>query len=88
MQKEVQMPGEFTDHTEVEFHFKKLEEELGEHETYDGIGNFVKYFIKVSMQYQGGSYLSGNTCEKLHEITVKNHYAARHARKKLEEIKI
>jgi hypothetical protein len=81
------MPGEFIDNTEVEFHFKKLEEELGEHETYDGIGNFVKYFIKVSMQYQGGSILTGNTVEKLHEITVKNHYAARHARKKLEEIK-
>jgi hypothetical protein len=31
--------------------------------------------------------LAGNTVEKLHEITVKNHYAARHARKKLEEIK-
>ena len=39
------------------------------------------------MQYQGGSILTGNTVEKLHEITVKNHYAARHARKKLEEIK-
>ena len=45
------MPGEFADNFEVEFHFKKLDEELSEHETYDGIGNFVKYFIKVHMDY-------------------------------------
>ena len=81
------MPGEFSDNFEVEFHFKKLDEELSEHETYDGIGNFVKYFIKVHMDYQGGSILSGNVLEYLHEIKVKNHYAARHARKKMEEIK-
>ena len=87
IQKEVAIPGNFVDNAEIEFHFKKLDEELSEHETYNGIGNFVKYFIKVHMQYQGGSIVSGNTLEKLHEIKVKNHYNERAAKPKLEEIK-
>lgn len=87
IQKEVAIPGDFVDHAEIEFHFKKLDEELSEHETYNGVGNFIKYFIKVHMDYQGGSIVSGNVLEKLHEIKVKNHYNERAAKKKLEEIK-
>ena len=75
------------DFKEIEFSFKKLEEELSEHETYDGIDNFVKYFIKVHMVYQGGSLLAGNNLEKLHEIKVKNYYAKQHAKRLLEEQK-
>jgi len=39
------------------------------------------------MTYQGGSIVSGNELEKLHEIIVKNHYALRNMKKKMEEIK-
>lgn len=39
------------------------------------------------MTYQGGSIVSGNELEKLHEIVVKNHYAVKNMRDKMEEIK-
>lgn len=39
------------------------------------------------MQYSGGSIVSGNVLEKLHEIKVKNHYNERAQKKRLEEIK-
>ena len=47
IQKEVEMAGSFQDFKEIEFNFLKLESELSEHETYNGIDNFIKYFIKV-----------------------------------------
>lgn len=72
IQKEIEYAGEFSDFKEIEFEFKKLDEELSQHETYNGVDNFVKYFIKVSMNYSGGSLLAGSELEKLHEITVKN----------------
>ena len=87
IQKEIEYAGEFSDFKEVEFEFKKLDEELSQQETYNGVDNFVKYFIKVSMSYQGGSLLAGSELEKLHEITVKNQYALRHAQKRFEELK-
>ena len=54
------MPGEFTDEKVIDFCFKNLDEELRDHETYNGIGNFVKYFVRVDMKYDGGSMISGN----------------------------
>ena len=51
IQKQVEYSGNFTNYHEVEFNFANLDEELREHESYDGIGNFVKYFIKVQMNY-------------------------------------
>lgn len=87
IQKEVECAGEFNDYKELEFNFKKLDEELSEHETYNGVDNFIKYFIKVHMIYQGGSLVTGNNLEKLHEIVVKNHHASRNAKKKAEEMK-
>jgi len=75
IQKVVENAGEFTDFFEVDFTFLKLDEELKEHETYNGIDNFIKYFIKVSMNYEGGSLVAGRELEKLHEIVVKNRYA-------------
>ena len=85
IQKEVECSGEFNDFKSVEFCFKNLDDELSEHETYNGIDNFVKYFLKVSMTYQGGSMFAGNTLEKLHEIEVKNNYTELLAKKRLEE---
>ena len=69
----------------MEFCFKNLDDELSEHETYNGIDNFVKYFLKVSMTYQGGSMYAGNTLEKLHVIEVKNYYGEILAKKRLDE---
>ena len=77
--------SDFTNFKELEFRFKNLDEELNDHETYNGIDNFIKYFIKVHMTYQGGSIVSGNTLEKLFEFEVKNYYSHRAAKKKLEE---
>ena len=74
IQKQIEYSNSFTDFKEVEFNFKNLAEELRDHETYDGIDNFVKYFIKVQMNYQGGSMITGNDLEKLHEFTVRNYY--------------
>jgi hypothetical protein len=51
IQKEVDFPGEFSDSKTVTFCFKNLMEELRDHETYDGIDNFVKYFIRINMNY-------------------------------------
>ena len=85
IQKEVECSSEFTNFKELEFRFKNLDEELNDHETYNGIDNFIKYFIKVHMTYQGGSIVSGNTLEKLFEFEVKNYYSHRAAKKKLEE---
>lgn len=73
MQKQVEYAGNFTNYHEVEFDFKKLDEELREHESYDGVNNYVKYFIKVQMNYQGGSMIAGNDLEVLHEFTVRNY---------------
>jgi hypothetical protein len=87
IQKEAEKPGEFQDFKEIEFEFLKLEDELKEHESYDGIDNFIKYFIKINMTYQGGSLVAGKELERLHEIKVKNHYALRGLRKRVEEIK-
>lgn len=87
IQKVAELPGEFQDFKEIEFEFLKLEDELKEHESYDGIDNFIKYFIKVNMTYQGGSLVAGSDLEKLFEIKVKNHYALRGMRKRMEEIK-
>ena len=39
------------------------------------------------MNYQGGSIVAGNELEKIHEITVKNNYALRGMKKRMEEIK-
>ena len=61
---------------------------MNAHETYNGIDNFIKYFIKVHMTYQGGSILSGNNLEQLFEFEVKNYYSHNAAKKKLEETKI
>lgn len=47
IQKQVEYSGNFSDEKEVEFAFKNLDEELRDHESYDGIDSFVKYFIKV-----------------------------------------
>ena len=87
IQKEVECSGEFTNLCELEFKFKNLDEELSEHESYNGIDNFTKYFIKVHMKYQGGSMISGNNLERLQEFEVKNYYRTKLARKKLEEKK-
>lgn len=87
IQKEVESATSFQDYKEVAFEFLKLEDELKEHETYNGVDNFIKYFIKVEMTYQGGSLVAGNQLTKLHEITVKNQYALRNIRKRMEEIK-
>ena len=72
IQKEVEQAGNFQDFKEIEFNFLKLESELSEHESYSGIDNYIKYFVKVQMNYQGGSIVSGNELIKLQEITVKN----------------
>ena len=74
IQKQVEYSGSFSDKHEVSFEFKNLEDELREQETYDGIDNFVRYFIKVQMNYQGGSIISGSDLEVLREFTVKNYY--------------
>lgn len=87
IQKEIEYSSEFSDFKECEFHFKALDEELRDHETYNGIDNYIKYFIKVQMTYEGGSLLAGSTLEKLHEIVVKNHYALNAEKQRLEEIK-
>lgn len=87
IQKEIECSSDFTNFKELEFRFKNLDEELNDHETYNGIDNFVKYFIKVHMTYQGGSIVSGNTLEKLFEFEVKNYYTHRAAKKKQEEQK-
>lgn len=47
IQKQIEYSGEFNDSKEVEFSFKNLDQEFSDHETYDGIDNFVKYFIKI-----------------------------------------
>lgn len=60
---------------------------MSEHETYNGIDNFIKYFIKVSMTYKGGSMFAGDTLEKLHEVEVKNSYVFRQAKKRQDEQK-
>jgi len=88
IQKEVECANDFTNYKELDFRFKNLEEELNAHETYNGIDNFIKYFIKVHMTYQGGSILSGNNLEQLFEFEVKNYYSHNAAKKKLEETKI
>ena len=75
--KEIQCNGDFIDFLEVPFHFKNLDEELGEYESYDGIDNFVKYFVKVQMNYQGGSVIAGNDLEKLFEFKVAGHHVKR-----------
>lgn len=72
---------------EIEFNFKNLEEELRDHETYNGIDNFIKYFLKIQMTYTGGSMIAGNNLEVLHEVIVKNNYSLMHAKKKREEQK-
>lgn len=69
------MPGEFSGSKEVSFHFKNLEEELRDHETYDGVDNLVKYFIRVNMNYKGGSMIAGNELVVLKEFTVRNYHA-------------
>ena len=74
--------SEFTNFKELEFRFKNLDEELNDHETYNGIDNFIKYFIKVQMTYKGGSIVSGNQLEKLFEFEVRNYYSHRAAKKK------
>jgi len=73
IQKEAEFSGEFTDKKTIEFSFKNLEDELKDHETYNGIDNFVKYFIRVNMNYEGGSMFSGNNLEILQEFEVKNY---------------
>jgi hypothetical protein len=83
----VECSGSFNDFIELEFKFKDLDEELSDHETYNGIDNFTKYFIKVHMKYQSGSVISGNNLEKLHEFEVRNYYRTKQARKKMEEQK-
>lgn len=85
IQKQVEYSGEFCNLKEVDFNFKNLEEELREHETYNGVDNFIKYFLKIQMNYTGGSMIAGNNLEVLHEVTVKNHYSHMHAKKKREE---
>ena len=71
--KQIDFLGSFTGLHEIKFNFENLEDELREHESFSGIDNFVKYFVKVEMNYQGGSLLAGNELEVLHEFTVKNH---------------
>ena len=78
--KQVECGGSFTDLHEVKFCFESLDDELREHETFSGIDNFVKYFIKVQMNYQGGSMIAGNELEVLHEFVVKN-YANKEVRR-------
>lgn len=85
IQKEVESANSFSDYKEIEFEFRKLEEELKDHETYNGIDNFIKYFIKIQMTYQGGSLVAGSELEKLYEIKVKNHYATTGMKKRMEE---
>ena len=46
IQKEIECSGQFNDFIELEFKFKDLDEELSDHETYNGIDNFTKYFIR------------------------------------------
>lgn len=87
IQKEVDSAGDFQDFKEVSFEFKNLDEEFKDHETYNGVDNFIKYFIKVQMTYQGGSIISGNELEKLHEIKVKNHDALKNVKQRMQEIK-
>ena len=88
IQKQVEYSGEFCNLKEVEFHFKNLDEELRDHETYNGVDNFIKYFLKIQMQYTGGSMIAGNNLEVLHEVIVKNNYGAMHNKKKREEQKL
>uniref|UniRef100_A0A7S3FYP5 Uncharacterized protein n=1 Tax=Strombidium rassoulzadegani TaxID=1082188 RepID=A0A7S3FYP5_9SPIT len=71
IQKEVEYSGSFVDKREVDFCFKNLVEELREHESYEGVDNMVKYFVRVNMNYQGGSMISGNNLEILHEFEVR-----------------
>ena len=78
--KQVECGGSFTDQHEVKFCFENLEDELREHETFSGIDNFVKYFVKIQMNYQGGSMIAGNELEVLHEFVVKN-YANKEVRR-------
>ena len=85
MQKEVECSGSFNNFKELEFKFSNLEDELNQYETYNGIDNFVKYFIKVQMSYQGGSMISGSLLEILHEFEVKNYYNARLTKKRIED---
>ena len=87
IQKEIECSGQFNDFIELEFKFKDLDEELSDHETYNGIDNFTKYFIKVHMKYQSGSIVSGSNLEKLHEFEVRNYYRTKLQRKKMEEQK-
>jgi len=37
----------------------------------------VKYFVKVQMNYQGGSVIAGSDLEKLVEFKVAGHHAKR-----------
>ena len=85
IQKQVEYSGEFNDLKELDFHFKNLEEELRDHESYNGVDNFIKYFLKIQMTYTGGSMIAGNNLEVLHEIIVKNNYNHLHAQRKREE---
>lgn len=85
IQKQVEYSGEFSNFKEIEFNFKNLEEELRDHETYNGIDNFIKYFLKIQMTYTGGSMIAGNNLEVLHEVTVKNNYTLMHSKRKREE---
>ena len=85
IQKQVEYAGEFNDLKELEFNFKNLEEELRDHETYNGVDNFIKYFLKIQMTYTGGSMIAGNNLEVLHELIVKNNYSLMYAKKKREE---
>jgi len=47
IQKQIEYSGEFNDFKEMDFVFKNLDEELRDHETYNGVDNFIKYFLKI-----------------------------------------